>query len=282
MIARPATTETSTALVTDDALAWAAKVYANATLEDQEAVSLDQFQQFVVERSLPPEEVKDVSELFLISACCAGNAKALAYFRSRYLDPISGLRRMKLSSDELEDAKQRAMVKLLVPDAESRIKLQRYGGLGNIGMLVRVVVAREALNALRANKQLAHTTEANVADAQKYVGPLEALRRAEQESLLKTALGASLKALTPRDQNLIRMHLKDGVTLETLAKIHGVHKTTVVRWLLKARAALFTELQKSLRETTGMGASEVRNFALSINSRMNLSLSRLFGSEAEI
>jgi RNA polymerase sigma-70 factor (ECF subfamily) len=103
---------------------------------------------------------------------------------------------------------------------------------------------------------------------------LAAVRR-ECKQHFAPAFESAMAALERRERNLLRLHVVDGVPLEALARSYRVHKTTVVRWLVKARAHLFDAVCAELARRMGLGRDEAVRWVADIRSQVELSLSRL-------
>jgi RNA polymerase sigma-70 factor (ECF subfamily) len=91
---------------------------------------------------------------------------------------------------------------------------------------------------------------------------------------LREAFGAAIAALEPRDRTLLRQHYVDGLSLEALAALHGVHRATCARWLASARDDIMSGLRKRLRAALGLEQREIESAIELVRSQLDLSLSR--------
>ena len=87
--------------------------------------------------------------------------------------------------------------------------------------------------------------------------------------------GTTVATLASRERNLLRLHVVNGVPLHVLGRSYGVHKTTVVRWLVKAREHLVGGIVTELGERASVSPDEAAEIAAAIRSQVLLSLSRL-------
>lgn len=69
------------------------------------------------------------------------------------------------------------------------------------------------------------------------------------------ALKDAFAALTVDQRNLLRQSFLDGLSIDTLAKVHGVHRATVARRIVAARDALADGARERLKARLGVGDS---------------------------
>jgi RNA polymerase sigma-70 factor (ECF subfamily) len=63
--------------------------------------------------------------------------------------------------------------------------------------------------------------------------------------------------------------------VEQIGRMEGTHKSTVSRWLARAREALFDEVRKRLKERLKVSASELDSLLGVLQSQLDLSLVRI-------
>src|SRR4030095_3005795 len=73
----------------------------------------------------------------------------------------------------------------------------------------------------------------------------------------QAALTAALCALSERQQMLLRLTLRKGVSHARIATIYGVNQSTVTRWVTVARRQVWEELRCQLSNRLRMGSGEV-------------------------
>jgi RNA polymerase sigma-70 factor (ECF subfamily) len=221
-----------------------------------------------------------VVELWLACAVEAGDAVAAREIDSRFIAPLEQtLARMRLDDAELDEVKQIVREKLLVRDTSGRARISEYAGQGRMAGLVQVIATREALSRIRRSKRDVHDAdedgrelEAPFAGA---VDPgLEALK-AKYRTAFRAAFADAVAALSPKERNLLRMHLLGGVTLEQLAIMHGVHRASIVRWLKDARDAVLSKTKVGLARTLNVRADELESLHALAESRLDASIERL-------
>jgi RNA polymerase sigma-70 factor (ECF subfamily) len=91
------------------------------------------------------------------------------------------------------------------------------------------------------------------------------------------AFAVAIQTLTDRDRTLYRMHLVDGLTLEQIGKVYGVHHTTVLRWLNVARARVLEEAKSLLRAGLQVSSGEFDSIARLLMDEVDLNISLVLG-----
>jgi RNA polymerase sigma-70 factor (ECF subfamily) len=222
-------------------------------------------------------DADDLAELWLACGIAQGSAEAARLFDERYVAPLSqSLARMRLDASMLDEVKQIVREKLLVRDETGRAKIEEYAGKGRLAGLVQVVATREALTLLRRGAREVLAVDDDLAEP--IVGasdPGLEMLKAKYSEAFRAAFAGAVGALTPKQRNLLRMHLLGGVTLEQLASVNGVHRATIVRWLKEARDGVLAATEEALRQTLGVRTDELESLLGLARSRLDVSIERL-------
>jgi RNA polymerase sigma-70 factor, ECF subfamily len=212
-----------------------------------------------------------VGDLYLACGCVRGDAVAIGRFDAAFLANVGALV-PRMAGDTAGNVVQAVREKLLVGP---RAKLIEYSGRGDLASWVRVVAVRTALNlgrgkgrevGLREDDLLAE--KAGEASGDTELVHLKLLYKEE----FRDAFGHALTALEPRDRNMLRQHYIDGLTMERIGTLYGVHRATVVRRIHEARKAIAAETRRRLKTKLGVSRGEVESILRLIGSRMDLSL----------
>ncbi|MBX7084624.1 MAG: hypothetical protein K1X88_35795, partial [Nannocystaceae bacterium] len=223
----------------------------------------------------------DGAELWLAAACADGDAAALARFDADYLAPLSSsLAHLQLGSFRLAEVQQHVREKLLLRDGDGETtRLEGYAGRGRLAALVGVVATRAALDRLRAQAQAPQPwTEGDDALAARIAdddSPEAVAIAAEHAQALRGAFADAVAALDPEDRGLLRLQLLDGLGIDAIAALHGVHRSTAARWLQSIRDRLGTAVRRALRQRLGPRPRELDSLLRAADSRLELSMSRL-------
>ena len=217
-------------------------------------------------------------ELYLVCACLGGNKHALVCFERQYLSPLDrALAHMKLGA-KLQDVKQLVRQLLFVARPGTAPKLAAYTGRGKLAAWLRVIAVREAIDLLDKERpeilrDPAQVAALPVADDDPELGYMKRTYRAA----FKEAFAQALLSLSPREQNLLRQQVLDGLTVTELGALYQVHHATAARWLVEARKELVQRTRKELKTRLRLTSSECDSILRLADSHLTLSLSRLLG-----
>src|SRR5271170_2827173 len=187
-------------------------------------------------------------ELALAQACAAGSNSAWELFLTRYREKLyqSALRiaREDSAARDLADSLYAELYGTTTRDGERVSKLASFTGRGSLEGWLRTVLAQEFVNRYRRTKRLVSLDEESEDGAQFAAPYPEPVRSAD--SRLESATDAALAALDPEDRMVLAAYYLDGRTLAEIARMLGVHESTISRKVDK--------LAKSLRKKilTGM------------------------------
>ncbi len=220
-------------------------------------------------------------ELALALACARGERAALLGFDRAYLAGVpAGLAHMRLDPALVVDLVQDVRTKLLVGTADAPARILAYAGRGTLRGLTQVMAARAALDHLRGQRR--HDSDDELAVlAAAGDDPELAFLKAHYQGAFKAAFTAAAAGLDARSRNLLRLHHLDGVTLEQLAAMYGVHRATAVRWLAEVRRRLLAGTRAQLTTTLAVSTDELDSIMALIGSRLDASVRRLLGAVGE-
>ena len=89
------------------------------------------------------------------------------------------------------------------------------------------------------------------------------------------AIRDALAELDDRERMILRMHTIDGVTLDRIARVYGVTQPTISRWLSDARARVFAETRRLLRERLQVSEAEFDSIADLVVSQIDVNVSHI-------
>jgi RNA polymerase sigma-70 factor (ECF subfamily) len=92
---------------------------------------------------------------------------------------------------------------------------------------------------------------------------------------LKAAFAAAFATLDARSRNVLRSHYLEGLNIDEIGVLNGVHRTTAARWRADARQSLLKATRRQLQESLGANVTEVDSILRMIRSQLDVSLSRL-------
>ena len=183
-----------------------------------------------------------VDELALARACAAGNNSAWEIFLTRFREKLylAALRiaREDSAARDLADSLYADLYGTMTRDGQRVSKLASYTGRGSLEGWLRTVLAQEYVNRYRRTKRLVSLEEESEEGIQ-FAAP-EAQASATADTRLEQATDAVLAQLPPEDRAVLGAYFLDGRTLAEIARMLGVHESTISRKLDK--------LAKSLRK----------------------------------
>jgi RNA polymerase sigma-70 factor, ECF subfamily len=182
-----------------------------------------------------------IEELALARACAAGNNSAWELFLTRYREKLylSALRiaREDSSARDLADSLYAELYGTSTRDGERISKLASFTGRGSLEGWLRTVLAQEFVNRYRRTKRLVSLDEESE-DGLQFAAPEPEVPSAD--SRLESATDAALASLDGEDRMVLAAYYLDGRTLAEIARMLGVHESTISRKVDK--------LAKSLRK----------------------------------
>jgi len=191
-----------------------------------------------------------VDELALARACAAGNNSAWEVFLTRYREKLylSALRvaREDSSARDLADSLYAELYGTTTRDGERVSKLASFTGRGSLEGWLRTVLAQEFVNRYRRTKRLVSLEEESEDGMQLAAPEPEPVPSAD--SRLESATDAALASLESEDRMVLAAYYLDGQTLAEVARMLGVHESTISRKVDK--------LAKSLRKKILAGLTQ--------------------------
>ena len=218
------------------------------------------------------------AELYLAIAIEAKVAGAAEELERSYLAQLPvALAGYRASVSEIDEVVQVVRTKLIAPRAaDGTTPLVDYAGRGQLDGLVRVTAVRAFLTMRQKTVREVASGGAEDAWLEAIVAPdlaRETLAEAERADV-KHAIAAALGELGGRDRAVLRMHFVNGLGIDAIAKVMGVHRATAARQISRLKQELVEKVRGTLAQRWG-GDSAV---AVRVASQMDLSLERLLAS----
>ena len=261
----------------DDAFAQAAGEWPQVRL------AVASFAGWVVERIPSDAELPAalaalrLSDLYVACACACGDAGAIAAFEHRYFaEVLHATRRSTRLRCSDDDVRQMVRERIFVATGGTSPRIAEYRGHGSIRSWLRVVATRVVLSLVAKPERDMPTEAEMLADIAAGDGDveLEHLKRVYRADF-KAAVDDALVALDPKDRNVLSYAFAQGLGIDQLGAIYGVHRATAARWVTKAREALVEETRRALMTRLGATDSEVDSIVRMIQSRFDVTLGGL-------
>jgi len=223
-----------------------------------------------------------VEELALARACAAGSNAAWEVFMLRYREKLyqSALRiaRDDSAARELADSLYAELYGTTLRGGERASKLASFTGRGSLEGWLRTVVAQEFVNRYRRTRRLVSLEEENEEGVQFAAPEREAAPAADPR--LEATTDAALAELANEDRFVLAAYYLDGRTLAEIARILGVHESTISRKVDKLGKSLRKKILTGLMQQ-GMSRRQAEE-ALEVDVRdLQINIRRSLAQETE-
>jgi|JI10StandDraft_1071094.scaffolds.fasta_scaffold15634_6 RNA polymerase sigma-70 factor (ECF subfamily) len=219
------------------------------------------------------------SDVYLALACAGGDAAAIAAFEATYFDEIDRAgAKTGASADQVAEVKARLRRILFVTDGARLAATAAFAGRGDLRGWVRVTALRDLIFLLGQARRERPFTDDHLLDAlspadDPELGYIRELYRGAFEAAFREAVAA----LPARAKSLLRYQLVDGLTIDDIGAMYGVHRATAARWLTTARDQIAADTRARLATRVGMSSAEVDSIIRLVRSRLDVSVERLLG-----
>jgi len=191
-----------------------------------------------------------IDELALARACVAGDNSAWEIFLTRYREKLylSALRiaREDSAARELADSLYADLYGTTTRDGQRVSKLASYTGRGSLEGWLRTVLAQEYVNRYRRTKRLVSLEEESEEGVQFRAPEPEPVAPADNR--LARATDDVLAGLPAEDRMVLSAYYLDGRTLAEIARMLGVHESTISRKLDKLAKLLRKQILAGLTQ----------------------------------
>ncbi len=215
-------------------------------------------------------------DLFLACACGLGRSEAIAAFDEAFLPKITAaLATVDKSPSFLEEAQQFLRHRLLVSDGRAAPRICDYSGRGPLGSWVRAAAVRSAINMYHAAKREVPLEDGHGGGLELPGGDPEVdFLKQKYRQDFKASFEEALEGLSSQDRTVLRLHLLDGLSVEQIGAMYKANKSTVYRWMAKARETLLRQTKKILSKRLGLQRHELESLMGLVRSQLDVSLAR--------
>lgn len=215
-----------------------------------------------------PTELR-LRELWLAIACTRDAPGAVSTLHTAYAEVWKACFAGAPDADELE---QRFLSRLLVATPDRPAALAGYGGRGTLRSWLRVAATRLRVDAHRRDEaaERAERGAAAVPIPRAGLEPELDYLKLHYRAEFEAALSEAWRELEPRERNLLRHLLLDGLSATHVAEVYGVHRSTAKRWLADARARLLDTTRAALRGRLRVDDRELDSVLRLVESRLEV------------
>ncbi len=240
----------------------------------QLGVTLEEIAEFCAARGVLEPFVGDAALAF---ACGRGSPAAMAEFDRRYAPEFPGaLSRFRFDRTTIDELAQTVREKLFVAKPGQTPRIADYGGRGPLVSWLRAVIVRAAIDWKRHEALEPAPTD----DGEPLLDMAEPSRDPELENIraryagpFREALRDAIRALDADERNALRLHVSEGLSLDEVARIYGVHRATVARWIRSARENVLKGTRKLLEQRLHLSPNEFDSLVAICRSRLDISFS---------
>jgi RNA polymerase sigma-70 factor (ECF subfamily) len=211
-------------------------------------------------------------DLWLATAAAEGDSAAVAAIDDKLASLRPTLARMGATRSTIDELLQNIRVRLLAGTEDRPPRIRSFRGRGDLRSWLKVVAVRDAVRALRSERDTGSAPD----ELDTLMDPsgdpeLEAMRETYREAF-RAAFAHALSQLSPRDRNVLRYHLVEGLTIDDLGALYRVHRATAARWLVRIREGLFTSTRAELMQRLRVSDHEIDSVIRMIRSRLDASI----------
>jgi RNA polymerase sigma-70 factor (ECF subfamily) len=217
---------------------------------------------------------RNTADLFLACACSHRDAVAISVLEHLYFASEVDAPSRRSGRIAPEEMRQRVRAKLFVGPSP---KIASYGGRSSLRTWLRAVIGRLVIDAIRECPRDVPTPEVAFSGmACASDDPDVRLVKHTYQEALEAAFVHAADRLSPRDKNLLRYGLSEGLNIDQIGRIYGVHRVTAARWLQQARASFVEHVQVVVMERLKMSESEFGSVLRLVLSQIDVTIARVF------
>ena len=218
-----------------------------------------------------------LEDLALARACARGNERAwecfLNQYRSKLFGAAAAIAKEESAARELADGLYGDLFGMRQGEGGERVsKLASYTGRGSLEGWLRTVLAQEWVNRHRSQRRLVSFDERSQ-HGEQFEAKSDAV--APVDARLEQAIDQALAEVQVEERLLLASWYLDGRTLAEIARLLGVHESTISRRMDKITASLRKRVLRGLceRGMTAQAAEEamqvdVRDLLVDVRGRL--------------
>jgi RNA polymerase sigma-70 factor (ECF subfamily) len=217
------------------------------------------------------------SDVYLALACARGDQGAMAQFERAYFGEIDAAAARTRAGDALAtEVKQIVRKVLFVTEGSRPAAAGEFSGRGDLRGWIRVTATRELIRLLGRDKREIRIGDDSLLD---FLSPAHDPELGYIRDLYRNecsdAFRAALDALPAKDRSLLRYQLIDGLSIDEIGALNGVHRATAARWLAKVRDDLLERTRTEVQRRLGIATGDVDSILKLVHSRLDVSLERV-------
>lgn len=214
-------------------------------------------------------------DVFLAFACSVGDVRALGYFDTLFLSRVrAAVAPFDASMAFADEVAQTLRARMLVGPPPL---IATYQGKGSLNGWVLVAATRLAIDFVRERRRWVGTSGSEDSVFEALVAPIDTERevlRARHGEALREAIRAAFESISSRERAVLKFHVLDGASIDTIARVYSIHRATAARWIQGVNATLRERTLARLSSALALGASEANSLLHTLFSEADVSLRR--------
>ena len=218
------------------------------------------------------------SDIYLALACGSAEEEALRTLERSHFPMLEAqLSRSGFDESARKDVFQQVLLHLCAGPSP---RILTYAGRASLASWLGVATMRFALQMASKSKQNCSVPPDVTIDSLVCGDSSPEVRVAIENARpqFQSALSSALDALPERDRTLLRLCFVDGLTIDRIGSMYGVHRATAARWLANIREGILKHVQTIMMRDFGLRASEFESLIFLVRSELQLSLKRVLGA----
>jgi RNA polymerase sigma-70 factor (ECF subfamily) len=244
----------------------------------------EQFSAFLTTRGLNDEVPSSLAaDLYLACACQLNLPGAVDALMHTYRPGIAQAASAYDKTPEFADEVGQRLGEILFvgrPDAPGRIG--QYNGQGPLGAWIATAVRRIAVRLVKANATGKFVGEEVLArQFSQSADPDIEILRGRYKQLFDEAIVTALRRLSSRERLILRLNMVEGISMDRIARMHGVSQPTISRWLQQSRLEILRTVRDLVRDDLDVDDGEFDSLLRLLRSQVDFSFSRLLADSRE-
>lgn len=226
-------------------------------------------------------EVLRTSDLYLACACASNEPHALELFEQNMLAVVdSALGKLSMSRTAIDETKQVLRRRFFVSVDGAPPRIANYAGRGDLRSWVRAAAVRAALRVVRRPKGEidVESSVMRAVPAQSDDLELDYLKR-RYAGEFEESLREVFATLPARDRNIVRYYFVEGLSIDAIGVLHGIHRATAARWVKRVTNALMNGARTALTARLHADRSEISSIVRLIQSQLDDTLRAVLTAE---
>jgi len=215
----------------------------------------------------------------LAIACASGDEDAIRRLESELFDEIrlTGWR-LKARAELVDEVRSQVRRLLFTSEPGRQAVVATFAGRSDFRSYLRVVVTRELGRLIDKDKRMVgFDDDAMIELVAPTDSPELAMLRDRYRTEVDAAIRAALVGLSEPSRALLRYSVVDGWSIDRIAGLYGIHRSSAARRVTAAREELATGIRTELAARLAIGVDEVDSIVRLVQSRIDVSLERLLG-----